>query len=1027
MTFNSLTVPRATSARSTWSFLVVALLYTFLGLGPALAQVTGNLTTLYTFAGDAGGESPAGLILANDGNFYGVTQFGGAARSGTIFQRTPAGTVTILYSLTAADGGFPSGLIQGLDGKLYGVTTGGNGTLFRFDVATGVYTTLHTFDGGSGGKTPNEDLALDASGNLYGTTVEGGNSDSSCTQTFSGSCGTVFRFNVAAGTLDTLYRFLNDISGYGPNAGLVLANDGNFYGTAAYGGSSAAAGIIFRITSAGAFTKITDVPGDGVRARGSSPRTTLTQSRTDGQLYGGTRGGGLSAGLGSYGVIFRVPLSGSPYQVVYRFTGGSNGISPSTRLLQAANNNFYGTTDAGGTLSTISTVFRVDGATGQLATLHEFLENTDGSQPSSNLIESTPTGGLATFYGSTTLSNPGFGTLFSVVDPLLPAPVVSSISPTSGAVGDSVTITGTGFTGTIAVRFSGASAVYQVISDTQITATVPFGVSTGPITVENAVGNDSSDTIFTTAPIIYGLSPDRGPVSTQLVSSRVEISGSGLFSATSVTINGLEMDIELSTTGGLLATIPNAATTGPIVVTTPDGVATSPIFTVQPTVGTTVDNISPPSGAVGDTVTISGTLFTGATNVTFGGVQAAFTVVDDTRITATVPVGAVTGVIQVTTPTGGTATGPEFFTVTGTASPPTPTAPVITAAAAVTTGGTITTFDRGPVGIPVNLTGTGFTGTSAVTFGGVPALSFTINSDTSLTAVIPAPTGQRFIQVTTPTGPSNLQPWYITPYGVRAAQWQLVGGRDFNADNQTDLVWRNYTTGENVVWFMNGTTFAGAGFLPSLTDGYWELAAAADFTNDGQPDLLWHNYQTGDIAVWQLNGLAFVNSFLVGSVADTTWQLAGAADLTNDGQTDLLWRNFQSGDVYVWRMSGYTYQEAFFIGNVADPTWQLVGGADFTADGGADLMWRNYTTGQSAVWQMNGYTYVTAFIVFPEVLDTTWQWVGAADLTGDGKSDLLWRNITDDAFGGAATQSAVWQLDGLSFINSFPLLAVPAN
>ncbi|MGH3368548.1 MAG: IPT/TIG domain-containing protein [Nocardioidaceae bacterium] len=142
----------------------------------------------------------------------------------------------------------------------------------------------------------------------------------------------------------------------------------------------------------------------------------------------------------------------------------------------------------------------------------------------------------------------------------------------------------------------------------------------------------------------------------------------------------------------------------------------------------------PLSGPVGTSVTITGTMFTGATSVTFNGTPASFTVNLDTLITATVPAGATDGPIAVTTP-GGTATSALNFDVT--ASP----VPTILAFLPLS----------GPVGTSVVITGTGFTGATAVTFNGTSA-SFSVDLDTQITATVPAGATDGPIAVTTPGG-----------------------------------------------------------------------------------------------------------------------------------------------------------------------------------------------------------------------------------------------------------------------------------
>src|SRR5207302_305239 len=198
-----------------------------------------------------------------------------------------------------------------------------------------------------------------------------------------------------------------------------------------------------------------------------------------------------------------------------------------------------------------------------------------------------------------------------------------------------------------------------------------------------------------------------------------------------VAFNGASANFTVNSATSIQATVPSGATTGTMRVTTPGGTATSAgSFTViNPP---TITSFTPASGPVGTSVTISGTNFTGTTLVAFNGASATFTVNSATSIQATVPSGATTGTIGVTTP-GGTATSAGSFTVIN---PP-----------------SITSFTPpiGPVGISVTINGTDFTGATAVTFNGVSA-TFTVNSATSIQATVPASATTGPVSVTTPGG-----------------------------------------------------------------------------------------------------------------------------------------------------------------------------------------------------------------------------------------------------------------------------------
>jgi len=287
----------------------------------------GKLTVLYSFcslAYCADGEHPEPGLLFSNGNFYGTTvQGGGSKGAGTFFEITPAGKLTTLYDFCSqancTDGSVPNGgLVQATNGNFYGTTgfggsstssncAGGCGIVFEITPA-GKLTTLHTFclqascpDGG--GPSP---LIQAANGNLYGTTGSYG----------AHGGGTFFEIT-PAGKFTTLYSFCskkNCTDGSVPDAPLVQATDGDFYGTT-YSGGADNEGTAFKLTAAGALTTLYSFCSQKNCADGSYPEGLL--QGTDGDFYGATVSGGtnnfgtvfsLSEGLGAFVKI--VPGSG---------------------------------------------------------------------------------------------------------------------------------------------------------------------------------------------------------------------------------------------------------------------------------------------------------------------------------------------------------------------------------------------------------------------------------------------------------------------------------------------------------------------------------------------------------------------------------------------------------------------------------------------------------------------------------------------------------------------------------------------
>ena len=175
------------------------------------------------------------------------------------------------------------------------------------------------------------------------------------------------------------------------------------------------------------------------------------------------------------------------------------------------------------------------------------------------------------------------------------------------------------------------------------------------------------------------------------------------------------------------------------------------------------------------------------------------------------------------------------------------------------------------------------------------------------------------------------------------------------------IFWRNTSTGENTLWYMNGSTHTGTATLEPLS-GAWSMVATADFNNDGQADVLWRNISTGANMVWYMNGATHTGSDDLTSVTDQSWDIVGAADFNNDGTADIVWRNSATGQNVVWYMEGVTRAGVAFLDTVT-PDWEMiVGTADLNNDGTPDILWRNILTGANTVWYMHGITYTTAIL-----------------------------------------------------------------
>ena len=328
---------------------------------------------------------------------------------------------------------------------------------------------------------PTDHVVRATNGDFYGTTLSGGN-----LLCAGEGCGTVFKIT-PSGTFTRLYSFCsqsNCTDGVGPFAGLVLATNGDFYGTTNGGGANCiphgGCGTVFKITPSGTLTTLYSFcPQGGACSDGSGLYAGLVQA-TDRNLYG-TTGGGGNAGDGT---VFKITPSGT-LTTLYSFCSQANctdGAFPYyAGLVQATDGNFYGTTLDGGANKNSGTVFKIT-PSGTLTTLYNFCSEitsqnicSDGYYAAEGLVQDTN----GKLYGSTVNGGANDqGTIFSLSVAL--SAFVQTL-PTSGKVGATVYVLGTNLTGTTNVSFGGTSATFTVVSATEIKASVPSNALTGSV------------------------------------------------------------------------------------------------------------------------------------------------------------------------------------------------------------------------------------------------------------------------------------------------------------------------------------------------------------------------------------------------------------------------------------------------------------------------------------------------------------------------------------------------------------------
>jgi hypothetical protein len=244
----------------------------------------------------------------------------------------------------------------------------------------------------------------------------------------------------------------------------------------------------------------------------------------------------------------------------------------------------------------------------------------------------------------------------------------------------------------------------------------------------------------------------------------------------------------------------------------------------------------------------------------------------------------------------------------------------------------------------------------------------------------------------------------------------------FFGPGSDDILWRNTQTGGLFMWSMQGGTLIGSflGNVPMV----WKLAGTGDFNGDGYSDILWEDTQNYELVIWVMRGTSIVQTY----VLPYELPVVAIRSFFNNGRSDILLRDYTNGQLYMLVNQGGGNFVEEPVGPPVSLGWAVIGAADVYGDGGSELFWSSGPSGEIVVWRLNGTTVVQAQLIGS--LPAFWNITGFGDFNGDGKDDILLRNnqsgqivawimsglaITSEWFSGAPPLE--WQITGISDID----------
>jgi uncharacterized repeat protein (TIGR03803 family) len=1003
--------------------------------------MTPTLTTLVGF-NDANGAFPDGDLIADvNGDLFGTSSGGGANGDfGTVFEiaKTAGGyarTPTTLVSFNDANGASPEGsLIADANGDLFGTTADGGangdfGTVFEIAKTAGGYAstpiTLVSFNDDDG-ESPSGSLIVEANGDLFGTSIQGGAND----------VGTVFEIAKTAGgyagTPTTLVSF-DDANGAFPNGSLIADADGDLFGTTLDGGANDD-GVVFEIAkTAGGYagTPTTLVSFNGTN--GFLPGGSLITD-ANGDLFGTTTGLDPTTGDPLTDcTVFEIVETGAGYAstptTLVSFNG-TNGETPFGSLIADSHGNLVGTTDSGG-VNHDGTVFEITGSgfaltrtAPTLTMLAGFSGGINGEEPEGGLIADA-NGDL---FGTTSADGAfGGGTVFelaktaggyaSAPTTLASFDVTTGETPMAGLIADAngdlfgtASAGGAGNAGTVfeiaktAGRY--ASSPTTLVSFDSGGGSFPHGADPLGSLIADADGDLFGTTLgggadhFGTVFEIVKTAGGYASTPTTLVSfneadglpkgSLIADANGDLFGADSSVFEIVKTPTGYANTPTILASGGSAA--GLIADANGDLFGTTE-FGGPGGFGTVFEIVKTPTGYASTPITLanigsSGNLIADANGDLFGTNQ-------------TIGASGEGSVFEIVRTAAGYASTPTIVASFDSADGRNPVAGLIADANGNLFG---TTPSGGPSfelngGTVFEITNSGFATTASVT----PPATITANILWQNTSSGQASIWEMDGSALVGGGPMTPNP---------GPSFHAVGTGDFNKDGHSDILWQNTSTGQASIWEMNGSTLIGGGPVTPNPGPAFRAVGTGDFNGDGFSDILWQNTSSGQASIWEMNGNTLMGGGLVTPNPGPSFRAVGTGDFNHDGFSDILWQNTSTGQVSIWEMHGATLVGGGPVTPNPGTAWKAIGTGDFNHDGFADILFQNKNTGQVSVWEMNGTSLIGGGPVSANP-GLSWHAIG----TGAGGSDILLQNTSG--------QTSIWDMSGNTITGGGPVSPNP--